>query len=252
MNMLNTNDISLGKRQSLPEELAAIIMRRIESGEFSPGDILPSEQNLADMFSVSRTVVREALARLKYEGVIESKRGSGPIVKGAGPDRGFIVNIDVHSRQELLDFFEFRIILEGEAAALAALRRTPEQLAELKTHLEGIRLAVASKGTGNEPDFLFHRLIADCAGNQYLGNFVKFLSAKIWIGVHRARWMSNQSPEMAQVVFEEHEALYLAIAAGDPYEARAKAQRHLLRSAGRQGLTPDETFLAQSDPHLRC
>lgn len=235
----------MGKRQSLPEELASIIMRRIESGEFRPGDILPSEQNLAEMFSVSRTVVREALARLKYEGVIESKRGSGPIVKDPGMDRGFIVTIDMHSQKKLLDFFEFRIIMEGEAAALAALRRTSEQLAELKVHLEGIQQAVATKGTGNEPDFLFHRLIADCAGNQYLGNFIKFLSAKIWIGVHRARWMSNQNPQMAQIVFEEHEAMYLAIKAGDPHEARAKAQLHLLRSARRQGLTPDETFLAR-------
>lgn len=245
MNLQDTLGISLGKRQSLPEELAAIVMRRIESGEFRPGDILPSEQSLAEMFSVSRTVVREALARLKYEGVIESKRGSGPIVKESAMDRGFIVNIDVHSQQKLLDFFEFRIILEGEAAALAALRRTPEHLTELKKLLEGIRQAVATKGTGNEPDFLFHRLIADCAGNQYLGNFVKFLSAKIWIGVHRARWMSNQNPQMAQIVFEEHQAMYLAIEAGDPHAARAKAQQHLLASARRQGLTPDETFLAR-------
>ena len=245
MNTSELADISLGKRQSLPEELAAVIMRRIESGEFRPGDILPSEQNLADMFSVSRTVVREALARLKYEGVVESKRGSGPIVKGPGIDRGFIVNIDGISRQKLVDFFEFRIILEGEAAALAALRRTSNQLAELKMHLEGIQKAVENEESGNEPDFLFHRLIAGCAGNLYLGNFVKFLSAKIWIGVHRARWKSNQNPEMAQLVFAEHEAMLLAIEAGDPHAARAKAQQHLLQSARRQGLAPDESFLAR-------
>ena len=249
MNTLTNTDMALGKRQSLPEELAAIIMRRIESGEFQPGDILPSEQNLADMFKVSRTVVREALARLKYEGVIESKRGSGPIVKGPGPERGFTVNLDDLTQQDLFNFFEFRIIMEGEAAALAALRRNTAQLAELKGHLDNMRAAVENRQSGNEPDYLFHLLIAECAGNQYLGNFLKFLSAKIWLGVHRARWKSNQSRKLALQVFEEHRAVYLAIKEGDPHEARAKAQRHLLCSAGRQGLTLDETFLARHESH---
>lgn len=240
--------ISLGKRQSLPEELAAIMMRRIESGEFQPGDILPSEQSLADMFEVSRTVVREALARLKYEGIIESKRGSGPIVKGTTPERGFTMNVEDLSQGELHDFMEFRIIMEGEAAALAALRRTPEQREQLGRHLADMRRAVDTRQSGNEPDYLFHRLIADCAGNQYLGNFVKFLSAKIWLGVHRARWMSNQQRELADAVYEEHRAVFLAIESGDPHLARAQAQRHLLNSAKRQGLVLDETFLARHCP----
>lgn len=223
-------------------------MRRIESGEFRPGDILPSEQNLAEMFKVSRTVVREALARLKYEGVIESKRGSGPIVKGPGPDRGFTMDVDELSQGELVDFFEFRIVLEGEAAAMAAVRRTSEQLNQLHNQLEKIFRAVEAEESGNEPDYLFHQLIADIAGNQYLSNFVKFLSAKIWLGVHRARWKSNQERGLANAVFEEHRDVYRAIESGNPRQARAMAQRHLLNSAKRQGLVLDETFLVQHIP----
>lgn len=238
--------MSLGKRQSLPEELAAIMMRRIESGEFHPGDILPSEQNLADMFKVSRTVVREALARLKYEGIIESKRGSGPIVRGATPERGFTMNVEDLSQGELFDFMEFRIIMEGEAAALAARRRSSKHLAQLREHLADMRKAVDNKESGNEPDYLFHQLIADCAGNQYLANFLKFLSAKIWLGVYRARWKSNQLPELADAVYEEHRAVFLAIEASAPHLARAMAQRHIINSAKRQGMEPDEEFLCRT------
>ena len=234
---------SLGKRQSLPEELAEVITRQIESGEYLPGDVLPSEQTLAESFKVSRTVVREALARLKYEGLIESKRGSGPIVKQAAPERGFMVNVDDLSGDEFRNFMEFRVIVEGEAAAMAAVRRTEEQLEELRTHLEQIHQAVLNRTSGTEPDYLFHRLIADAAGNTYLGDFLKFLSTKIWLGVYRARWKSNQVLEQAEAVFEEHKAIFTAIESGDPRAARAAIQRHLLNSAKRQDVTLDQRFL---------
>lgn len=242
MNMPAGLGISLGKRLSLPEELAAIIMRRIESGELRPGDILPSEQALADMFTVSRTVVREALARLKYENVIESKRGSGPIVKGINPDKGFTVNLDSLSSEELRQFLEFRVLIEGEASAIAAVRRTPEQLGQMRTLLAGIRKAVDEGTSGTEPDYLFHRAIADAAANSYLGEFINFLSAKMWLGVYRARWKSNQFTEQAEKVYKEHEDLYLAIEAGDPHQARAALREHLQSSAKRQGITLDDRF----------
>lgn len=237
-------EVALGKRQSLPEELAAIIMRRIEGGELRPGDILPSEQALADMFTVSRTVVREALARLKYEGIIESKRGSGPIVKGLGIGKGFTVNLDDLSAEELRQFLEFRVIVEGEGVAMAAVRRTPEQLMKLRGHLDDIRKAVDEGASGTEPDYLFHRLLADSAANSYLGEFVKFLSTKIWLGVYCARWKSNQVTAQAEQVYSEHEAIYLAVEAGDPHRARAALQRHLRNSAKRQGALLDDRFLA--------
>jgi DNA-binding FadR family transcriptional regulator len=219
------------------------MMRQIESGRFKPGDVLPSDQNLAEMFAVSRTVVREALARLKYEGVIESKRGSGPVVIGTSPERGFTMNLDGISQNELLEFMEFRMTLDGEAATMAALRHSEAQLEELREQLEGIRLAVENKESGNEPDFLFHQTVATAAQNQYLGDFMRFLSAKIWIGVHRARFMSNQRQELAEAVYQEHNAIFLAIEKRDPHEARAMAHRHILNSTRRQGLRPDESFL---------
>lgn len=242
--------MALGKRQSLPEELAAIILRRIEAGELRPGDILPSEQSLADMFTVSRTVVREALARLKYEGIIESKRGSGPIVTGTGTERGFTIKVDDLSPEELRLFLEFRVVMEGETAAMAAVRRTPEQLRRLCGHLDDIRKAIDEGTSGTEPDYLFHRLIAESVGNSYLGEFVKFLSTKIWLGVYRARWRSNQVQAQAEEVYEEHRAVYLAIEASDSHRARAAQQRHLRNSAKRQNIILDDRFLAPAPDDL--
>lgn len=236
----------LARRQNLPEELAEVIMRRIESGEFLPGDVLPSEQSLADTFKVSRTVVREALARLKYEGIIESKRGSGPIVKSAVMSRGYDLNVDDLTRDELREFLEFRIIMEGEAAALAAHRRTPEQVEQLRIYLNAMAQAIENKTSGTEPDYLFHRLIADSATNSYLGEFVKFISTKMWLGVFHARWRSNQVLEQAEAVYKEHKATFDAIESGDPVEARMAAQHHLLNSALRQGLTIDKAFLTRT------
>ncbi len=246
MNAALTPDFSLRKRQSLPEELAEVIIRRIEAGEFKPGDVLPPEQALADTFKVSRTVVREALARLKYEGLIQSKRGSGPIVCKAAAPRNFSLNLESLSQDEWLRFIEFRIVMEGEAAAMAAVRRSPQQLGQLAVYLDQMRQAIEDNNSGTEPDYLFHCLIADSGGNEYLGEFAKFISAKIWLGVYRARWLSNQVRDQADLVLEEHRATYLAIEAADPQKAREAAQRHLFNSAARQGLTVDKRFLCHN------
>ena len=235
---------TLGKRQSLPEELAEVIMRRIEAGDYAPGDVLPSEQALAESFKVSRTVVREALARLKYEGLIASKRGSGPVVRQAEPERGFTLDVEDLSTDELRHFMEFRVIVEGEAAAMAAVRRSEGQLEELRGQLERIRQAVRARKSGTEPDYRFHRLIAEAAGNDYLGDFMKFLSTKIWLGVHRARWHSDRVAGHPEAAFKEHKTMFLAIEGGDPQAARVAAHQHLLRSAGRLGIELDGRFLA--------
>jgi GntR family transcriptional repressor for pyruvate dehydrogenase complex len=102
---------SIAKRPSLPEELASIILRQIADGDFKLGDVLPSEQSLAAMFNVSRTVVREALARLKFEGIIQSKRGSGPVVCALPGARGSYDLPSISSEEERIGVCEFRFFL---------------------------------------------------------------------------------------------------------------------------------------------
>lgn len=244
-------NFTLAKRRGLPEELAAIIFRRIESGDFKLGDVLPSEQALAEIYQVSRTVVREALARLKYEGIIMSKRGSGPVVCGTTLNKGFSLEVDSEGEPALEHFFEFRMFMEGEAAAMAAIRRTPEHVKTFEAYLRQMETAIEEQTSGAEPDYGFHCLIAESSTNEYVHNFTKYLSMKIWMRVYSARGLSNLIHKRAQLVLDEHKNIYKAIAAGDPDAARIAAQTHILCSAARQNITLDTRHLTWDATKLR-
>ena len=233
----------IGKRPSLPEELASIILRQIEDGDFKLGEVLPSEQNLAVIFNVSRTVVREALARLKFEGIIQSKRGSGPMVCALPGSKESYDLPSVSSDEERIGIIEFRFILEGECAALAAVRRTEEQLAAMDAYLQEMQQAVTSGTSGLVADYRFHCLLAEAARNEYMSSFVKFLSSKILGGVQGARFLSNQDKQRATVVLAEHRNIHNAITARDGEEARNMARSHMCNSAARQGLKLTEPMI---------
>ena len=226
----------IDKRPSLPEEVTTVILRQIEDGDFKLGEVLPSEQSLAVMFNVSRTVVREALARLKSEGVIQSKRGSGPVVCALPNSRGGYDLPDVSSVEERIGVIEFRFILEGEAAAFAALRCTEEQLTAMDIYLRKMREAVENGTSGLMADYQFHCLLAEASHNDYVSSFLKFLSSKILGGVQGARFLSNQDPHVAMKVMDEHRSIYNAILARDGEKARKMARTHLCNSAIRQSL----------------
>ena len=226
----------LAKRPSLPEELASIILRQIEDGDFRLGEVLPSEQSLAVMFNVSRTVVREALARLKFEGIIQSKRGSGPVVCALPGARGSYDLPSISSVEERTGVCEFRFFLEGECASLAAMRATEEQLEVMRACLLEMQQAVEGGTSGLVADYRFHCLLAEAAHNEYMSNFIKFLSSKILDGVQGARYLSNQDRQRAADVLAEHSNIYNAIAARDGEEARKMARMHMYNSATRQAL----------------
>jgi len=228
--------LHIGKRPSLPEELASIILRQIEDGDFKPGDVLPSEQRLTVMFHVSRTVVREALARLKFQGIIRSKRGSGPVVCALSDSRQGYDLPTVSSVEERIGILEFRFILEGECAALAALYHTETELAAMRARLLEMQQAIDNGTSGLMADYQFHCLLAEAAHNTYMSDFVSFLSSKILGGVQGARFLSNQDAQRAAAVLAEHRNIYNAIAARNGGEARNMAQTHLYNSAVRQAL----------------
>lgn len=243
---------ALGNRRGLPEELASIIISRIEGGDFKLGDVLPSEQALADMYQVSRTVVREALARLKYEGIIMSKRGSGPVVCGTSTTKGLKFDLNGEGIPSLGSFYEFRVLMEGEAAALAALRHTGEDAALLQEYLIQMSAAVANNTSGADPDYRFHCLIADAARNEYVSAFTKNLSTKLWMRVYSARDLSNRTRRQAQTVLEEHNAIFEAIVAREPHAAKKAAQMHILCSAMRQKIALDVRHLPWDAANVRC
>lgn len=239
----------IGRRQTLPEELAAIMMRQIEGGDFKPGDVLPSEQSLATTFHVSRTVVREALARLKFEGIIRSKRGSGPVVCSIPTKKTFTLPAAFSSVTERAKIIEFRMIMEGESAALAAGRRTETQLAEMQQFLNRMEEALQTRTSGLVPDYSFHCIIAEASDNEYVSSFIKFLSSKLLGGVQEARSLSNQDLHHAQIVLQEHQSIFDAIKKQSPHEARLASHTHLINSARRQNIPLTGPLPYLSDPN---
>ena len=113
----------LEQPQRLPDQVAEILEQEIQKGNWRPGEKLPSEAALSQKFGVSRAVVREALSRLKYEGLLDSQQGKGIIVVGTSGRRSFrLQNLQKLDSNDLSQLFELRVILDSAAAAMAARR----------------------------------------------------------------------------------------------------------------------------------
>ena len=124
---------------SLPDRVAEVLSQEISDGALAPGSRLPVESELAARFGVSRPVIREALAKLKYEGLLDSRQGRGVTVVGPAGRRSYRLE-DAHllGPEEQAQIYELRTVLETEAAALAARRRQPQDLKALEACLREI------------------------------------------------------------------------------------------------------------------
>lgn len=218
--------------------VASSITREIAQGRLNPGDQLPTEQALAATFGVSRNVVREAIARLRSEGRIWSQQGRGAFV--AESVNAAVLTIDVDSMQRSGSFgslFELRGILEVQAAALAAARRTQADLDAMRHALEAMRSAPYGSVAWLRGDLEFHRAVAEATRNAYIGQVLVFVSEKVRESI-LASGNRLRSDEMARITLGEHERILGAIAAADAESARSAMRVHLDGAAVRLGL-PD-------------
>lgn len=228
----------LEQPQRLPDQVAEILEQEIQKGNWRPGDKLPSEAALSQKFGVSRAVVREALSRLKYEGLLDSQQGKGIIVVGTSGRRSFrLQNLQKLDSNDLSQLFELRVILDSAAAAMAARRCKKKQLKRLKSALNHMSDTIRSDTDGTAPDFEFHTGIAEASGNNYLQALIQFLNDKIEQVIHEARSHSRMRPGLPADVQKEHVAIYRALAGQNPEKARKAALTHLQNAAKRLGLT---------------
>ncbi len=229
--------LRISRPHRLSEEVGAVLEKHIRSGEFGPGEKLPAEARLAEQFAVSRAVVREAIARLKADGLLESRQGSGVYVAqclGAGVFRMAAgVRGEAHPIE---DIFELRLIIEVAAAERAALRRTPADVEAIEAALARMDEAVALSADGVRADDDFHCAIASASGNPLIGRFVAFVSHEF--SASRAPTWSREGivRGLAGAAQDEHRAVHAAIVAGDPAAARRAARQHLIRAARRLGV----------------
>jgi DNA-binding FadR family transcriptional regulator len=214
----------------LTDRVKLDLMRLIEADGLKPGDKLPPADQLCEQFSVSRTVVREAIASLKAEGRVRSLRGSGVFV--SKPRETTPVPMFMAAPQEIgdvLDFMEFRVSVEVEAAGLAAERRTEVHLLRMEQALTQFRRAMQENSLATDADRAFHRGIAEATNNNRFRLFVDEMGERLI-----PRWTLGASfvdaaskTEFLGLIETEHLRILAAIADRKPDDARLAMRRHL-------------------------
>ncbi|MBL6928723.1 MAG: FadR family transcriptional regulator [Rhodospirillales bacterium] len=215
------------------ERLYEKLLGSIFSGAYPEGTRLPTEMELCTLFSVSRPVVREALARLRAEGYIESRRGSGSYVLQRSLSKTGRIG-GVGSIAEIEECYDFRESLEGEASFLAAQRRTEGDLDILRERFEAIRVAFETPTGGILEDLKFHHAIAEATHNQFFVYSFEAVEQHILFSIEFTRRLTASPFEQRKgKLIAEHEAILDGIAKGDGKGARAAMQAHIGNSKRR-------------------
>lgn len=210
--------------QRLYRQVADQMLKVLDTGEYPPGARLPSERALSERFGVSRPTIREAIIALEIGGRVEVKTGSGVYVLAHKKNHDFECNISP------FELTETRVLVEGEAAALAASVITPEQVQGLA---EAIEEMVAENEAGNltseVADRKFHTIISQATQNRALISTIE----RLWdmqenlsdIQMAHSSVCKNDGKRRIR----EHKAIYEALAKGDSQMARVAMRNHFSR-----------------------
>lgn len=218
----------------MPDRVTTALLQLIRSGDYPARSRLPTEMEMAKRFGVSRTVIREAVSRLKSEGLVESRQGSGVFVREISLDAPFRIDpVVVESVTTVLQIVELRRGLESEIAALAAVRCNKRELAAIRASLLAIDRAERAGGDGVEADMEFHRSMARATRNPHFLALWDFLGQFLKGTMTITRGIEARREEMREQVRNEHQALVTAIAAGDGEAARLAARHHMDMAAHR-------------------
>lgn len=218
--------MAMPARSKLSDQIYEEIRRSIESEEWGAGMRIATELELSDKYGVSRPVVREALARLKSEKLIDSKRGSGSfvikppgnVVKGFRP---------IATVVDLIHGFELRLSVEADTASFAAARRTLSQLEAIRAAAMTLRPGDANESFG-DADFRFHLAIAEATGNPMYASTMTMLREQILFGMRLTGVMSPPSAvDRVGTVQREHDRIIEAIDRQDAEGAREAMAEHL-------------------------
>lgn len=214
-------------RKSISEEIVLQIRRMVEEGQLSPGDRLPAERVMAEMFGVSRTTVREGIKSLAEAGVLESRQGAGTFVRRVDEpsvaQAGSLIDAILAGDYSLADVFDVRKMVEPEIAAIASGKAKPDEITRLEAILHRQEEAVRAGSSGAEHDQRFHQLLAEIAGNKVLRELVTALHDAL----ARSRADDVQSPERQKASLASHWAIVAALKNGHGMQAERAMREHL-------------------------
>lgn len=227
----------LGRKESLSSQLTKKLAQKIEANVYAPGTRIPTEAELCEEYGVSRTVVREAIASLRADGLLIPRQGIGVFVS----ERTKLLPFEFDAKSEgtladIIHILELRLSVELEAAALAAERHTGRQLQAIKARFKDINKEIAdAEGDKGQGDFEFHMAIARATNNPYFEKFLRFIGPHIIprLRISSLRSRRDLDQEYHAIIQQEHAAVLEAIAAGDPNAARDAMRVHLSGSLAR-------------------
>jgi GntR family transcriptional regulator, transcriptional repressor for pyruvate dehydrogenase complex len=211
-------------KEDVTATLIGVFKRLISEGSLAPGHRLPAERELAEMFGVSRSSLRQALKVLEIMGVISQRVGDGTYLNTAAPSilaepMEFLILLDGLSFHELM---EARLIVEPELAARAAARATPEDIAELRQALAEMEENQRDHARFTEYDLLFHKTIFRIAGNRVC----TLMFTVVHQSLERLIHLTSKLVEPKHTL-QLHRRIFIAIRRQDADEARRRMMEHL-------------------------
>lgn len=220
--------------RTLSDRITDILTKQIRSGAYPINSRLPTEKVMTEEYGVSRTVIREVISRLNSEGLVETRQGSGTVVLDPSYSDAFrLGRLDTDPARGVLRIIELRRGLEAEMAALAAERRTPQQMINIKKALNDIDKTVKAGGDGVQEDLAFHLAIAKATGNPLYLELLGMLTRALQDAIRITRGNEAQQHNLAEAVRAEHQTICEAIKKKDIQAARSAALHHMQSTAQR-------------------
>ncbi|RUT30062.1 FadR family transcriptional regulator [Arsenicitalea aurantiaca] len=225
------------RKPRLSEQVAQTLRDQLQAGSFPVGGKLPPETALTARFGVSRAVVREAISALAADGLVEPRQGAGVFVLEPAPHPGWTIGGDTSKLSTALYVLEVRLAIEVESAALAAIRRSSAQEAQIQeAFFEFDRLLGLGEPTGGA-DFAFHRAIAGATNNPFYVEVLDGLGSRTIPCDVTSPWATERELafDYQAGLQREHARILSAISAQDEQGARDAMRRHLSASQERYG-----------------
>lgn len=218
---------------TLADQAYEQVLTLIIEGEFPPGTRLPTEVSLSEQMGVSRPILRQALKRLREDGVVISRQGSGSFVQKQ-PDRAVLNFAPVGSIADIQRTFEFRATIEPDAAALAARRWSSQDMIAIKQGLAELDKCIDEGSLGANADEELHVSICAATDNHYYVSARASMKSQILIGMNLARRLTlAASTARLELVQKEHYALVAAIERRDADEAKHLMRQHIKNARAR-------------------
>ncbi|WP_196222867.1 FadR/GntR family transcriptional regulator [Pseudooceanicola algae] len=237
----------IDRPRRLPDEVATSIIDAIENRQLKTGDRLPTEAELSKRFGVARTVVREAISLLRYDGIVDSRRGVGAFIADPAHKSTFRISpACFEKRKRIVQLLQLRTGVQAGASALAAETRSDDQMQEIRRIFAEVEAAdnlgpdvALELRVDNE--LLLYRRIAEASGNEYYIEVTMMIETNIQNNLRSAFLKNAAASEFGPAVIAEHRAVVQALENREAEAARLATRARFEKAAN--GLAQREDFL---------